>query len=63
MFPEDGMTHLSHFFNKRNPPSRFGNIPREAQRNPLRFGDKIIVIKTRSQPIQLGPIGGAALNR
>ena len=37
-------------------------MPREARTNLLRFGDKIILIKTGSKPTQLGPIDDAAVN-
>jgi len=64
MFSEDGMIHLEPFFlNEHILLSRFRNIPREAQTNLVRIGDKIILIKTRSKPTQLGPIGDAAVNR
>jgi len=62
MFSEDGMTHLEPFFNGYSPPSLCRNVPTEAQTHQLLFGDRIILINTRSQPTQLGPIGDAALN-
>ena len=55
--------HIWNLFYEYYPVSRFRNIPREAQTNPLIFGEKINLIQTRSQPTQLGSIGDAAVNR